>query len=173
MVCPELSCGEENLRYPDQREGGGVVLKIAANRSRQLGEVCASTFVIFSACKKICAHSRECYFNILQLVCQTFHAKFFACPLPCPFFPQKRRRAHKRRKRAHAKTQAGAQKTQTGARKKADARTQNSRQAQKTQTDAKKTQTGARKIPRARTRMQKFTAGRVPLRCRTLRGSPR
>ena len=154
MVCPELSCGEENLRYPDQREGGGVVLKIAANRSRQLGEVCASTFVIFSACKKICAHSRECYFNILQLVCQTFHAKFFARPLPCPFFPQKRRRTHGKRKRAHTKYANG------------DAH-------KKTQKGAKKTQTGARKIPRARTRMQKFTAGRVPLRCRTLRGSPR
>ena len=47
MACPELSCGEENLRYPERSEGSGVVLKIAANRSRQLGEVCASTNMEF------------------------------------------------------------------------------------------------------------------------------
>ena len=32
---------EENLRCPEHSEGNGVVLKFAANRSRQLGEVCA------------------------------------------------------------------------------------------------------------------------------------
>ncbi len=43
MVCPERCGAEENLRCLERGESSGVVLKIAANRSRQLGEVCAST----------------------------------------------------------------------------------------------------------------------------------
>ena len=53
MACPEISCGEENLRYPERSEGSGVVLKIAANRSRQLGEVCASTNMEFMAIRNV------------------------------------------------------------------------------------------------------------------------
>ena len=44
-VCPKRCGAEENLLCPEHSEGNGVVLKIAANRSRQLGEVCASIFV--------------------------------------------------------------------------------------------------------------------------------
>ena len=74
-VCYNRCRAEENLRCPEHSEGNGVVLKFAANRSRQLGEVCAR--LLFSACKKICAHSRKCYFSILQKICQTFKTMFF------------------------------------------------------------------------------------------------
>ena len=47
MVC-HIRCGaEENLRHPERSEGGGVVLKIAGFRSRQLGEKSASALISF------------------------------------------------------------------------------------------------------------------------------
>ena len=75
MVCPESSCGEENLRCLERSESSGVVLKFAGlrrlrrrqlrrfcinvceqplrkigfvSRSRQLGEVCAREIIALS-----------------------------------------------------------------------------------------------------------------------------
>ncbi len=67
---------EENLRCPEHSEGNGVVLKFAANRSRQLGEVCARlrfwhakkyaptvASAILAFCRKFVKHLKQCFFK--------------------------------------------------------------------------------------------------------------
>ena len=75
-VCQNRCRAEENLRCPEHSEGNGVVLKFAANRSRQLGEVCARlrfwhakkyaptvASAILAFCRKFVKHLKQCFFK--------------------------------------------------------------------------------------------------------------